>query len=376
MLNFRILYEKLFLCLSLLITLTVSAQQVPKSLTASNGQFIGFYQYTPTNYDANPNTKYPVIIFLHGVGEKGNGTTELPNIAGLGVPGAIKNGHTMTFTWNGKTETFLVLSPQLDRKYGGWQNFYVEEMINYAKKNLRIDENRIFLTGLSLGGGGVWSYAGATLDNAKGLAAIGVCCGTCPGINFSNLTNANLPVWAFHAADDSTVLASCTNSAIANINKLNPAVAPYKTIWPTGDHWIWGRVYDTEYRWQNPNLYEWFLGQNKSLPANKRPVANAGGAVAILNNPGTATLNAGKSTDADGKIVRYIWTKIAGPYAGSISTSTFSTNSSTTVTGLNLPGTYRYELKVVDDRADWSLDTVTVTVSLATPLLRATNRPW
>jgi hypothetical protein len=366
--------KKLLLCLSLLITLTVSAQQVPKGLTASNGQFIGFYQYTPTTYDANPNTKYPLIIFLHGVSEKGNGTTELPLIEAQGPLGNIKNGHTMTFTWNGKTETFLVLAPQLSKSYGGWQNWYVEEMINYAKKNLRIDENRIFLTGLSLGGGGVWSYAGATLDNAKTLAGIGISCGTCPGINFSNLTNANLPIWAFHAADDLTVLPICTISAIDNINKLNPAVVPYKTIWPTGDHWIWGRVYDTEYRWQNPNLYEWFLGQNKSLPVNKRPVANAGSAIGILNTTGTVTLNASKSTDADGKIVRYVWTKIAGPYSGTLLTNSYGPNSTTTVNNLELPGTYKYELKVVDDRADWALDTVTVTVSLATPP-PASNKP-
>ncbi|AXY77522.1 T9SS C-terminal target domain-containing protein [Paraflavitalea soli] len=358
--------KKLLLCLSVLVTLSVSAQHVPKSLTAANGQFIGFYQYTPTNYNANPNTKYPLIIFLHGIGERGNGTTELSNILGLGVPGAINSGSTMTFTWNGKTETFLVLSPQLDRKYGGWQNFYVEEMINYAKKNLRIDENRIFLTGLSLGGGGVWSYAGASLDNAKKLAAIGVCCGTCQNVNYANLTNANLPVWAFHAQDDGTVGVGCTTGAITAINNQNPVVKPYMTIWPTGQHWIWGRVYDTEYNWQNPNLYEWFLGQNKSLAPNKRPVADAGNPLSILSTLGIVTLSGAKSTDADGKIVRYIWTKISGPNAGVISAAV-SIGSSTTVTGLNLPGTYQYELKVVDDRADWTTDTVTVTVGLGTP---------
>lgn len=358
--------KKLLLCLSVLCTLTASAQQVPKSLTASNGQFIGFLQYTPTDYNSNPTTKYPLIISLHGIGERGNGTTELQNVAGIGVAGAIKNGHTMTFTWNGKKETFLVLSPQLDRKYGNWQDFYVEEMINYAKNNLRIDENRIFLTGLSLGGGGTWHYAGSSLANAKKLAAIGVCCGTCQNLTWSNMTNANLPIWAFHAQDDATVGAGCTTSAIRALNQQNPAVVPYMTIWPSGQHWIWGRVYDTEYNWQNPNLYEWFLGQNKSLPVNKRPVANAGGAITISTSTGRATLDASKSTDADGRLVRYIWTKIAGPNAGTIA-APVSTSSSTTVTGLTVAGTYQYELKVVDDRADWTMDTLTVTVTAGTP---------
>lgn len=358
--------KKLSLCLSVLLTLTVTAQQVPKSLTASNGQFIGFYQYTPTDYNANTTTRYPVIIMLHGIGERGNGTTDLPMLLGAGPAGAINNGHNMTFEWNGKRETFLVLTPQLDRKYGNWQDFYVEEMINYAKKNLRIDENRIFLTGLSLGGGGTWHYAGVTLANAQKLAGIGVSCGTCQNVNFANIANANLPVWAFHAADDATVGVGCTTSSIQAINNANPAVKPYMTIWPTGQHWIWGRVYDVGYTWQNPNLYEWFLGQNKSLPVNKRPVAQAGNPLSILSTLGIVTLSAAGSTDADGRIVRYIWTKIAGPGAGVI-TASVSVNNSTTVTGLTMPGTYQYELKVVDDRADWSLDTVTVTVGLGAP---------
>ena len=66
----------LFLLLGFLLTYYSSQSQlVAKGLTASNGQFIGFYEYKPTNYTTN--TKYPVIIFLHGIGERGNGTTQL-----------------------------------------------------------------------------------------------------------------------------------------------------------------------------------------------------------------------------------------------------------------------------------------------------------
>src|SRR5882724_389547 len=103
----------LLLCAGILLSVLASAQQVAKGLTAANGVFIGFEQYTPANYASNPNTKYPLIIFLHGIGERGNGTTELANVNANGIPKYISQGNTMTFTWNGKTETFLVLSPQL-----------------------------------------------------------------------------------------------------------------------------------------------------------------------------------------------------------------------------------------------------------------------
>ncbi len=355
--------KTILLGLGLLMAMALPAQQVSKGLTASNGVFIGFLEYKPTDY--NPNTKYPLIIFLHGIGERGNGTTDLPNVANNGVPSNIKNGHTMKFTWNGKTETFLVLSPQLSNSYGSWQNFYVDEMLNYAKKNLSIDTNRIILTGLSLGGGGTWYYAGSSLANAKKFAAVGVSCGTCQGISWCNFASANLPVWAFHATNDGTVSASCTNNAITNINNCSPTVKPYKTIWPDGDHWIWGRVYDTDYNWQNPNIFEWFIAQDKSKPVNKRPVAVAGSAQNVTTTGGAATLNGSQSTDQDGKIVRYVWRNISGPVSVGMSNAV-STNGIASVTGLSTAGTYTFELKAIDDRADWTLDTMQVNVTNGT----------
>lgn len=345
------------------LSFTGSAQLVAKGLTASNGTFIGFYQYTPYDYNPNQNPKYPVIIFLHGIGERGNGTTDLPNVLNNGTPRNIKEGHTMRFFWNGKWETFLVLIPQLSNNYGWWQNFYVDEMIKYAKANLNVDPDRITLTGLSLGGGGTWGWSSASLANAQTLNCIGICCGTCPNTGlFPNLVNANLPIWAFHASNDGMVGAGCTTGAISALNNLNPAVKPYMTIWPDGDHFIWGRVYDTEYNWQNPNIYEWFLGQNRTLPVNKRPNANAGAPQTITTGLGTVTLDASGSTDEDGTIVRYIWTKLSGPNYGSITTSV-STNGKTTVTGLISAGTYEYQVKVVDNRAEWTFATVKITVN-------------
>jgi predicted esterase len=357
--------KKTFVILGVLFfSLASSAQQVAKGLTASNGEYIGFYEYKPVDY--NPGIKYPVIIFLHGIGERGDGKSQLPAVLGNGTPNYIQNGHNMRFTWNGKTETFLVLTPQLDSKYGWWQNFYVDEMIKYATNNLSIDPNRIFLTGLSLGGGGVWSYAIASQSNAQKLAAIGVSCGTCQNGDWGNIARANLPTWAWHAADDGTVSAGCSNGAIQSINSYNPAVKPYLTIWPQGQHWIWGKVYNTNYEAQHPNIYEWFLGQNKSLPVNQRPVANAGPDQTISALTGLATLNGGGSRDNDGNIVQYVWTKVSGPSFGTLGAEV-TTGATNTIVGLSQPGTYVYELRVIDNRADWTVDQVTINV-VSTPV--------
>jgi hypothetical protein len=347
--------------LCLVASICASAQNVAKGLTATNGTFIGFYEYKPTDYNPAPTEKYPLIIFLHGIGERGNGTTQLSSVLNNGTPKFINDGHPMRFYWNGRWQTFLVLTPQLSTGYGWWQPFYVDEMINYAKANLAIDTNRIFLAGLSLGGGGVWYYAGGTLSHAQTLAAIAVCCGTCQGLDWCNISNAKLPTWAFHASDDGTVGAGCTNGAISGINACNPAVPPYMTIWPNGGHSIWNKVYDTGYASQHPNIYEWFLGQDKSKPVNVRPVARAGNDVTVSTSPGSVTLSAALSTDADGVFRRFVWSKISGPSFGTINTP-ISSDGRTVISNLLIPGTYVFEVRAIDDRADWTTDQVTITV--------------
>ncbi|MDF2187624.1 T9SS type A sorting domain-containing protein [Paraflavitalea sp. CAU 1676] len=352
------------LMVSLLVCLIVSAQQVEKSLTAANGQRIGFLQYTPTDYDAT-GPKYPLIIFLHGTGQKGNGTTQLQNVTQESVPKLIKNGHNMRFFWNGKWQTFLVLSPQLADTYGWWYNFYVEEMIKYAKANLNVDTNRISLIGLSLGGGGTWDYPGASIANAKQLNAIAPTAPTCQTNDYCNIARANLPVWATHSQNDGTTQANCTSAIVGGINNCGAAEKAYLDIYPTGGHNSWDRAFSTNYSSHNPNVYEWLLGKDKSKPVNRRPIANTGNNLTISTGTGFAYLSGARSTDADGYIERFIWKQTAGPVTSSIVTAV-STDGLTRINGLTTAGTYTFELKVVDDRADYVTKTVNITVVAGT----------
>ena len=344
-----------------------TAQLVAKSLTASNGKFLGFYEYKPTNYSSTT-TKYPLIIFLHGIGERGNGTTELIKVTYQGIPKNIKAGNTMTFTWNGKTETFLVLAPQCSKSDTLWYSWYIDAMVDYAKKNLRVDTNRIMLTGLSMGGGGVWMYNSASVKNASKFAGISPICGSCLMTSGYNIAKGKPAVYAFHALNDTTSVALpiCTKNALDSINKYNPPNRAVATFYPNGGHNIWGRAYDTTYTYQNPTIYEWMLNQNRSLVPNKVPIARAGKDTLIQAASGKATLNGTASTDADGTLLRYIWRKISGPSYGTLSNGTKSIAS---LTGLRA-GIYKYELEVVDSRASWAFDTIVITVN-ATPVAKA-----
>ncbi len=337
------------------------SQQVTRNVTASNGTYIGFYEFKPYNYNANPTRKYPLIIFLHGIGERGNGTTELPRVLTWAIPNYCANGATMTFNVNGQEESFLTLSPQLSLSWGNWQPFYVEEMIKWAKQTMRVDTNRIYLTGLSLGGGGVWKYATSSAAAAKSLAAIAPVCGTCDYTNFCNIAQNRVGVWAFHAQDDGTVGVGCTFNAINQINACSPVVKPRQSIYPDGGHFIWNRSFDTTHNIHTPNMYEWLLSHDRSLPppANALPIADAGPDKSIGLPISTTTLTGLASSDPDGAIASYYWEQIGGPNWTPLSSNQTST---ITVNSLNQQGVYTYKMTVTDIAGATDLDTVSINV--------------
>ena len=375
------------LCLAFFLLLSglpthLNAQNVRKHIFDFRGDSLHFLEYKPAGHNSPGNTRqYPLIVFLHGIGEKNNSSTGLTKLESNGLPQVIRDGNPMSFTWNGVTDTFIVLSPMCrysrpdTPNIGIWPSDYIHSMINYAKANLRVDTNRVYLTGLSFGGGGTLRFISLGLANAQKLAAAASVCPPyhyniwdAPSPNFeSNVRDANLPFRSYHAADDTIAPVGASRAAVNRINTVNPP-SPVKALlteWPTGGHVIWDRVYEDNLSGGGYDgvvtLYEWFLGQNKSLPVNILPVANVGSDITISTTTGTATLNGSASTDADGTIVRYVWKKIPGSVAGTITTP-FGSASSTTVSGLTTAGVYQYELIVVDDRAAIARDTLTVTV--------------
>lgn len=367
------------LAIGLFLSLFVQGQQVAKKIKASNGVNINFYQFTPKDY--NDGKKHPVIIFLHGVGERGDGGKDLEKVAKVGIAKYIRKGETMQFTVNGKKESFVVLSPQLSKRYGTWPDFYVEEMIEYATKNLKIDPNRIYLTGLSLGGGGVWSFSSSKLANAKKLAAIVTVCATCRMSNGKNIADANLAVWSFHAKNDTRVSVNCTNSAIEKILTFKPSRKPKKTIWSAGNHNIWDKVYNPDNK-NDENIYKWLLTIKRTGSANDRPdnnddqadrdddKPNPGGGrnnapVARVDNYKEIRLpvhhvfvNGGGSYDPDGKIVDYQWRKISGPRSYQIINDKYSRTKIRDLTA----GTYVFQLTVTDNKGSKSKANVRVLV--------------
>ena len=214
-----------------------SAQQTAK-VTASG---IGYLQYLPKGYNSNSN-RYPVVISLHGIREKGTSSTDPKLVlAGLAL---VDNVGLPSYVRNGKQYPFILISPQLKSKYGSWPAHYVIEVLNYVKKHLRIDPNRVYLTGLSLGGMGVWRTAAEYPDVFAAIVPV------CPGGNAlskaSLLASRNLPAWGFHGGSDRIVPYTVTTKMVGAMNsaptKPNPLAKA--TIFAGMGHSIWDKTYN------------------------------------------------------------------------------------------------------------------------------------
>lgn len=220
----------------------------------------GFYRALPARYDST-SKKYPLLIFLHGSGEKGNGsTTDLPKVLKNAVPALIsKKKFPANFTSGGKNFSFIVLSPQFKATPAPED---VRAMVQYAIAKLRVDTTRIYVTGLSMGGGATWNFAAKYGEN---IAAIVPICGssTATSKNTKEITTKKIAVWAFHNEDDQTVSVQKTKDFISMINSYNPNPKARMTLWPTGGHDAWTKATDPGYKENKMNIYEWMLQYHK-----------------------------------------------------------------------------------------------------------------
>ncbi|MET0463709.1 MAG: T9SS type A sorting domain-containing protein [Chitinophagaceae bacterium] len=340
---------------------TTSAQTLTPRYVNIASNIQGFYESLPVGYGSG-NETYPLLIFVHGMGEMGDGSPgQLPKVLANGVPKLIKEGKfPQSFTVDGQTHKFIVLAPQM--KNSSVVDVTLNMLIDYAIANYRVNPNRIYATGLSLGGGFVWKLGGTKLESAKRLAAIVPMCGAATySVNTAkNIGTANLPVWAFHNQGDPTVSINTTNNWVNGVNLTATNPKAKTTIFPVGGHDCWSKASDPNYRENGKNMYEWMLSYSRGAATtpNVAPTVSAGSAVSLVL-PSNAVQLAGSATDPDGSIASYAWTKVSGPSSFSISNAAIN---NPTVSGL-VSGTYVFRLTVTDNRGATAYSDVTVNVA-------------
>jgi dienelactone hydrolase len=333
----------------------------------------GYYESLPVDYNKYPAKKYPLLIFIHGIGELGNGTTDLYKVLRNGPPKLIdQHQFPDSFVVGGKTFSFIVISPQLNTNYRSAS--VVKAMIDYCVKKYRVDESRIYLTGLSMGGGISWIYAASTGNYASRIASLLVVAGNdAPSTTgVKNIATTNLPVWATHNIDDPTVSSSNSIRWVDSLNAYSPSMNPKAmlNLFNAATHDAWTTTYNPAWKPNGVNVYEWLLQHTRpsAIMPNQEPVVNAGLDQSILLPKDSTTLT-GTATDADGRILSYHWTMVSGP---SCVIKSYA-NAQTKITGL-IQGTYSFRLTATDDAGDSTSDNINITVNNTTTKV-TTNKP-
>ena len=229
---------------------------VQKAVTvAVNANIGGYLEALPARYDSTTK-KYPLLLCLHGVGELGNGDADLSKVAKNGTPTLIKNQKfPASFEVNGTSYSFIVLSPQF--KNWPWP-VDVNDMVNWAIAHYRVDTTRMYISGLSMGGGITWEYAAIYPGRIAAIAPI--CGASAPSDGKAkSMADAHLPVWAFHNKNDSTVTYQYSTGYVEKLNAAGADPAAILTLWPTGGHNAWTKATDPNYKEGGKNIYEWML---------------------------------------------------------------------------------------------------------------------
>ena len=232
-------------------------------LLGVNGAPNGYYEYLPPGYDGS--TPAPLLVFWHGIGEDGNGTTDLTKLVAWGPPKLIADDN-----WDA-ARPFIVLSPQYTPTNGNIvpgggcpSSVTIDAFLTWALAHYRVDGKRVYLTGLSCGAIGSWDYLAA--HEGAVVAAAVLLSGnpgnpTQPGSAWkrAGCGIGSAAIWSFHGDADPTVPYAPDHDTVLD---LIACPAPPRrdakfTDVVGGGHEIWAPIYDLSGGFGD--IYAWML---------------------------------------------------------------------------------------------------------------------
>jgi predicted peptidase len=221
---------------------------------------VGYLEYLPADH-ATSGKKYPLLIYLHGAGDKGNGTSDIWRVARMGPALQIQNGHRMNFMVNGQEETFIVVSPQLTTSLADFSSLLTPFANAIFTKHANIiDRSRVYITGISAGGAAAWL---GTVANPSWYAAIAPVCGALwpSGAQPCQIATGNVPVLAHHGTADGIIPINHSREWIWLINRCASAPNPAALVreYAGLPHDISIPAYATDNSYNPVNLYQWLL---------------------------------------------------------------------------------------------------------------------
>jgi predicted peptidase len=202
---------------------------------------LNYLLYLPKDYKPVGGKLWPLMLFLHGAGERG---ANLTLVTKHGPPKLAAQ----------KEFPFIIVSPQCPLEQT-WNDETLLALLDHIVAKFKVDARRVYLTGLSMGGYGAWSLG---MKHPERFAAIVPVCG---GGSAGDILLANriklralrtLAVWAFHGAKDDIVSPEESKVMVAALKKAGCKEVKL-TVYPGTGHDSHTKTYN------NPKLYDWFL---------------------------------------------------------------------------------------------------------------------
>ncbi len=242
----------------------LSGAQVVERFEANLSRSVG-YQYLlslPRGYADQPERRWPMILFLHGAGERG---TDPWLVAKHGPPARVQGERTDAVARVLQDE-FIIVSPQCPLEQW-WDAAAVIALLDDVTARLRVDSSRVILTGLSMGGYGTWDIGVRWPERFAALVPI--CGGGTDGVARSTAGERRaalrtLPVRVFHGARDRVVVLAESERMVAALRAVG-ATDVTLAIDPEAEHDSWSKPY------ADPALYTWMLEQRRPVAAGATP---------------------------------------------------------------------------------------------------------
>jgi predicted peptidase len=227
----------------------------PREFVGSNGEPLQYRLLKPKGYE--PGKKYPLVLFLHGAGERGSdNTATLKHAAKNFAADSFRSQHPAYIVipqcpterkWSevdwSKDESALPSQPSQSMQS-------VKELLDDMLENAGVDRNRVYITGLSMGGYGTWDAIARYPDFFAAAAPI------CGGGDPETVSRfRQLPVWCFHGARDSVVPVARSRSMVDALRAVGSPVR--YTEYPEAEHDSWTETYS------NPEFFDWLFAQRR-----------------------------------------------------------------------------------------------------------------
>ncbi len=262
-----------FLCLLLLSFFAGAQTHTAKTNITTCSMSNGYYEYLPPGYWDNAAETFPLIIFISGAAQCGNGSPdELGRVLVHGPASFITAGTwPASFTVNNQTYKPIVITPQFINQPGA---AVFNDFLNYMVAHYKVDINRIYLSGYSMGGAVCWSYCGSNATYAGRIAGIVPGAGSyTPNTAMANtMAASNLPVLAIQNNPDPAVPTQWT---IDWVNMINAAPVPPNPLSKTVLFNIYGHDLthgwepnmnaNNQYGFSGRNVWEWMLSNRRFL---------------------------------------------------------------------------------------------------------------